>query len=91
VNPQKQTVWENDPSDLPEAYRYINTQSATRLTNGNTILCSRGGDGKDAARGNNSGQEGCVGLMGLGKFWPSDRGSNLDEPGIPEKPGESLH
>jgi len=46
VNPNKETVWELRPSDLPEGYRYINTQSVTRLANGNTIICSRGGDGK---------------------------------------------
>jgi hypothetical protein len=27
------------PSDLPVAYRFINTQSATRLANGDTINC----------------------------------------------------
>ena len=46
VNPKGETVWELRPTDLPEEYRYINTQSATRLENGNTIICSRGDDGK---------------------------------------------
>jgi hypothetical protein len=46
VNPKNETVWELKPGDVPEAYRYINTQTCTRLVNGNTIVCSRGGDGK---------------------------------------------
>jgi hypothetical protein len=45
VNPKGETVWELRPGDLPEPYRFINTQSCTRLANGNTIICSRGDDG----------------------------------------------
>ncbi|MDP9051198.1 MAG: hypothetical protein M3O31_10850, partial [Acidobacteriota bacterium] len=44
VDPQKSTVWELKKDDVPPEYWYGNTQSATRLANGNTILCSRGGD-----------------------------------------------
>ena len=46
VNPQKETVWELKPDDLPEQYRFINTQTCTRIANGDTIICSRGGNGK---------------------------------------------
>ncbi|MGD0045226.1 MAG: hypothetical protein ABSE84_33305 [Isosphaeraceae bacterium] len=33
VNPKNETVWELKPGDVPEAYRYINTQTCTRLVN----------------------------------------------------------
>lgn len=41
VSPDHRIVWELKPEDLPEEYRYANTQSCTRLDNGNTIACSR--------------------------------------------------
>jgi len=92
VNPQKQTVWETTPSDLPEAYRYINTQSATRLTNGNTILCSRGGDGKGPQLVEITPDKKVVWVLwDWANFGPATAVQILDEPGIPEKPGESLH
>lgn len=43
VNPKKQTVWQVSKADIPAKYWYGNSQSATRLANGDTILCSRGG------------------------------------------------
>lgn len=46
VDPKGETVWKLHPTDLPEKYRFINTQSCTRLVNGNTIICSRGNNGK---------------------------------------------
>ena len=92
VNPQTQTVWETTPSDLPEAYRYINTQSATRLTNGNTILCSRGGDGKGPQLVEITPDKKVVWVLwDWANFGPATAVQILDEPGIPEKPGESLH
>ena len=36
----------DEPEDLPEEYRYLSTQTCTRLANGNTIVCSTGGRGK---------------------------------------------
>ena len=39
------TVWEISLDELPEAYRLSGSQTATRLNNGNTILCSRGDNG----------------------------------------------
>ena len=38
-------VWEINLSDLPEPYRLSDCQSACRLQNGNTVLCSRGTGG----------------------------------------------
>jgi hypothetical protein len=37
VNPQGQTVWEFQPSDVP-GFRIFNTQTAYRLASGNTII-----------------------------------------------------
>src|SRR3984957_13787984 len=46
VNPKGETVWEFKADDLPEQYRFVSApQSCTRLANGNTIFCSRGGNG----------------------------------------------
>jgi hypothetical protein len=92
VNPQKETVWETTPSDLPEAYRYINTQSATRLDNGNTIICSRGGDGKGPQLVEVSPDKKVVWVLwDWADFGPATAVQILDEPGIPEKPGQSQH
>ena len=44
VTPEKKIVWQIKPEDLPAEYRYANTQSCTRLANGNTIICSRGAE-----------------------------------------------
>ena len=39
VNPKGETVWEFTPADVP-GYRLGNFQTASRLANGNTVLCS---------------------------------------------------
>lgn len=39
-------VWEISLDEIPEEYRLSGSQTATRLNNGNTILCSRGDDGR---------------------------------------------
>lgn len=39
-------VWEISLDELPEEYRLAGSQTATRLNNGNTILCSRGDNGR---------------------------------------------
>jgi hypothetical protein len=99
VNPSKETVWELRPSDLPEAYRYITTQSATRLANGNTIICSRGHIGSPF-RGNGKGpqlvevtpdKKVVWVLWDWADFGPATAVQILDDPGIPEKPGQSQH
>lgn len=46
VTPEKEIVWEFHLNEVPEPYRLHGSQSACRLSNGNTILCSRGDDGK---------------------------------------------
>jgi len=92
VNPKKETVWELKPDDLPEAYRFINTQSATRLANGNTIICSRGGDGKGPQLVEvTPGKKVVWVLKDWANFGPATAVQVLDDPGIPEKPGQSQH
>ena len=92
VNPKGETVWELKPEDLPEAYRFINTQSATRLANGNTIICSRGENGKGPQLVEVTPDKKVVWVLkDWVNFGPATAVQILDEPGIPENPGESLH
>src|SRR5450432_3591209 len=92
VNQKKETVWELKPDDLPEAYRFINTQSATRLANGNTIICSRGGDGKGPQLVEvTPGKKVVWVLKDWANFGPATAVQVLDDPGIPERPGQSQH
>ena len=92
VNPQKQTVWELRPADLPESYRFINTQSATRLANGNTLICSRGGNGKGPQLVEVTPARQVVSVLwDWANFGPATAVQILDDPGIPEKPGDSQH
>ena len=92
VNPGKETVWELRPTDLPEPYRFINTQTATRLANGNTIICSRGGDGKGPQLVEVTPDKKVVWVLwDWADFGPATAVQILDETGIPEQPGQSQH
>ncbi|MEP7002198.1 MAG: hypothetical protein ABI969_17045 [bacterium] len=92
VNAQKETVWELRPTDLPEQFRFINTQSATRLANGNTIICSRGGDGKGPQLVEVTPDKKVVWVLrDWANFGPATAVQILDEPGLPEVPGKSQH
>ena len=92
VNPQKQTVWEVRPSELPEAWRYINTQTATRLANGNTIICSRGAEGKGPQLVEVTPDKTVVWVLwDWAHFGPATAVQMLDDPGIPEVAGQSQH
>jgi hypothetical protein len=92
VNPRKETVWELKPTDLPEPFRYINTQTATRLANGNTIVCSRGGNGKGPQLVEVTPDKKVVWVLwDWANLGPATAVQILDDPGIPEKPGQSEH
>lgn len=92
VTPEGKTVWSVRPSDLPEPYRYKNAQSATRLANGNTIICSRGGDNQGPQLVEITRNKKVVWvLQDWINFGPATAVQILDEPGIPEQPGDSLH
>lgn len=89
VDRQGRTVWEVRLADFPEEYRLAGSQSCVRLHNGNTILCSRGGEGTtpqilEITRGHE--------IVWVLKDWqhlgPCTAVQILDEPGVPEHPGE---
>ena len=92
VNSSGETVWSLRPEELPEAYRYINTQSATRLANGDTVICSRGDGGKGPQLVEVTPDKKVVWVL---KDWvnlgPATAVQILDEPGRPEEPGQSQH
>lgn len=92
VNPHGDTVWELRPEDLPPQYRFINTQSCTRLANGNTIICSRGGDGQGPQLVEVTPEKKVVWvLQDFSVVGPATAVQILDDPGIPENPGDSEH
>jgi hypothetical protein len=92
VTPDKQVVWSLAPKDLPEPYRYLDTQTCTRLANGNTVVCSRGGDGKGPQLVEVTPDKKAVWvLQDWSDLGPATAVQMLDEPGIPETPGESEH
>ena len=92
VNPKGETVWEVRPEDLPEPYRFINTQTCTRLADGNTIICSRGGNGKGPQLVEVTPDKKVAWVL---RDWsvlgPATGVQVLDDPGVPEIPGQSEH
>ena len=75
---------------FPESYRYGNTQSATRLENGNTVICSRGGVNQGPQLVEVTPDKKVVWvLQDWVDFGPATAVQILDEPGIPEHPGDS--
>ena len=92
VNPKKETVWEVSKADIPDPYWYGNSQSVTRLANGNTILCSRGGDKRGPQLVEITPDKKVVWVLQDWKdLGPATAVQVLDEPGIPERPGDSMH
>ncbi len=94
VNAEGETVWEfNTKRELPTAYKLASApQTATRLAKGNTIFTSRGENGKgpqlvEVTRGKK--------VVWVLQDWKILCGATavqiLDDPGIPENPGESEH
>jgi len=93
VNPKGETVWEFKSSELPEACRLVDApQTCTRLANGNTIFCSRGGGGKGPQLVEATRDKKVVWVL---QDWQTLGGATavqiLDDPGVPENPGESEH
>jgi len=92
VNPQKKIVWMLTNTDLPEAYRFKSApQSCTRLANGDTILCSRGGAGKPQIVEVTPDKKVVWVLEDYKDLGPATAVQVLNDPGIPEVPGDSEH
>lgn len=90
VNNDHEIVWELKPTDLPEKFRYINTQCCTRLDNGNTIVCSRGDNGKGPQLVEVTPDKKVVWVLWDWKnFGPASGVQILDEPYLPENPGQT--
>jgi outer membrane protein assembly factor BamB len=92
VNAKGETVWELKPDDLPAEYRFINTQTCTRLANGNTIVCSRGNNGQGPQLVEVTPDKKVAWVLWDWKnLGPATAVQILDDPGIPEIPGQSEH
>jgi len=92
VNAKGETIWEVKPDDLPPEYRFATTQSCTRLANGNTIICSRGGGGKGPQLIEVTPDKKVVWVLQDWKdLGPATAVQILDDPGFPELPGQSEH
>jgi len=90
VNRTGETVWEFKSSELPETSRLVQApQTCTRLANGNTIFCSRGGSGKGPQLVEITPDKKMVWVL---QDW-QDLGDAtavqvLDDPGTTENPGD---
>ncbi|MGO8763812.1 MAG: hypothetical protein ACLQSR_01600 [Limisphaerales bacterium] len=91
VNPKGETVWEFKNTDLPPEYRFaVAPQSCTRLANGDTIFCSRGtaaGHGPQLVEVTPDKKVAWV-LQDWKTLGPATAVQILDDPGVPENPGE---
>lgn len=94
VNPKGETVWEfNCTTDLPSEFQFASApQSCTRLANGNTIFTSRGKGGAGPQLIEVSPDKKVVWVL---QDWQTLGDATavqiLNDPGIPEVPGESEH
>jgi len=92
VNKAKEIVWQLKPEELPELMRFKYAKSCTRLANGNTIICTQVGRGNPPQLIEVTPDKKVVWML---RDWVHFGGSTavqiLDDPGIPEIPGESEH
>ena len=94
VNINGETVWEfNTKRDLPPQYSFSSApQTCTRLANGNTIFTSRGDNGKGPQLIEVTPDKKVVWVL---QDWKTLGGATavqiLDDPGVPEFPGQSEH
>src|SRR5208283_4253515 len=89
VNRQGQTVWEFNLAELPPEIVFPGSQTCVRLANGNTLLCSRGDNGKGCQLVEITPDKKIVwALKDWKTFGPATAVQLLDEPGVPENPGD---
>jgi Mala s 1-like protein len=98
VSPKGETVWEFKPSDLPAGLVLHNTQTADRLANGDTVIfSSTGGSTKENRTGIIQALEVTPDkkvvwvLQDWKDLGPATTAQFLDEPGVPERPGDLQH
>jgi hypothetical protein len=94
VNFNGETVWEFKLSELPPSIPMIGSQSCVRLANGNTVICSVGGSrsggaGKACQLVEVTPDKKVVwALFDWNSLGPCTAVQLLDEPGVPENPGD---
>ncbi len=94
VNPKGETVWEFDcKTDLPAEYQFASApQSCTRLADGDTIFTSRGRGGQGPQLIEVTPAKKVVWVL---QDWKNIGDATavqvLDDPGVPEIPGQSEH
>jgi hypothetical protein len=95
VNPKGETVWEFRQSDFPAGVVQRNNQTADRLANGDTVICSSisGAKGVDVIKTAqvvevNAEKKVVWGLRDWTALGPATTVQLLDEPGVPERVGD---
>ena len=87
INPQGETVWAVEKDTLP-GITLSDVQTASRLANGDTLICNRGGKSPVQAVEVTPDKK-IVWVLQDDQDLPACTGIQLlDEPGIPEKPGD---
>lgn len=95
VNPKGETVWEFKQSDLPADVILHNIQTSERLANGNTVIFSSTGGSKREDRPNiiqalevSPDKKLVWVLQDWKNLGPATTAQFLDQPGVPERPGD---
>jgi hypothetical protein len=95
VNAKGETVWQFSQADLPPGIVFHNIQTADRLANGNTVIFSSTGGVKKEERPSiiqvvevTPDKKVVWVLQDWKNLGPATTAQFLDEPGIPEKPGD---
>ena len=95
VNPKGETVWQFGPADLPPGIAFRNVQTADRLANGNTVIFSSTGGVKKEDRPSiiqlvevTPDKKVVWVLQDWKNLGPATTAQFLDQPGIPERPGD---
>lgn len=96
VSPDGKTVWEFSQADCPSGLVLRNLQTAERLANGNTVIFSSTGGTRGLDRSQviqcvevTPAKEVVWVLQDWKNLGPATTAQFLDEPGIPEKPGDT--